>query len=105
MIPVNALVLIGLDLALRDWLHVRLRAVEMLALIAAAGALTYAFNPDAGRIGWAGSVAFTSAALVDWRSFGAARSLAAALERVQRRRRPGGFAGVPAGRRLLASSR
>ena len=73
LIPVNALVLIGLDLALRDWLHVRLRAVEMLALIAAAGALTYVFNPDAGRIGWAGSAAFTSAALVDWAVFSALR--------------------------------
>ena len=31
--PINAFVLIGLDLALRDWLHCRLRAGQMLALI------------------------------------------------------------------------
>jgi uncharacterized PurR-regulated membrane protein YhhQ (DUF165 family) len=67
--PINAFVLIGLDLALRDWLHVRLKAWQMAALIAAAGALTYALNPAAGMIAVASSVAFTSAALVDWATF------------------------------------
>jgi hypothetical protein len=33
--PINAFFLIGLDLALRDWLHVRLRPIQMGALIAA----------------------------------------------------------------------
>lgn len=64
--PVNAFVLIGLDLALRDWLHVRLRAWQMGALICAAGALTYLLNPAAGKIAVASSCAFTVAALVDW---------------------------------------
>ena len=32
--PINAFLLIGLDLALRDWLHVRLRPIQMGALIA-----------------------------------------------------------------------
>lgn len=67
--PVNAFVLIGLDLALRDWLHVRLKAWQMLALIVAAGALTYLLNPAAGKIALASSVAFTAAALVDWATF------------------------------------
>lgn len=67
--PVNAFVLIGLDLALRDWLHVRLKAWQMLALIVAAGAITYALNPTAGKIAVASSVAFTAAALVDWATF------------------------------------
>ena len=67
--PVNAFVLIGLDLALRDWLHVRLRAWQMLALIVAAGVLTYALNPAAGEIAVASSAAFTAAALVDWLTF------------------------------------
>lgn len=67
--PVNAFVLIGLDLALRDWLHVRLRAWQMLALIVAAGALTYLLNPAAGKIAVASSCAFTAAALVDWLTF------------------------------------
>ena len=67
--PLNAFVLIGLDLALRDWLHVRLKAWQMLALIVAAGALTYLLNPAAGKIAVASSVAFTAAALVDWATF------------------------------------
>lgn len=64
--PVNAFVLIGLDLALRDWLHVRLKPVQMLALIVAAGALTYLLNPAAAHIAVASSAAFTAAALADW---------------------------------------
>jgi len=67
--PLNAFVLIGLDLALRDWLHVRLKAWQMLALIVAAGALAYMLNPAAGKIAVASSVAFTAAALVDWAAF------------------------------------
>jgi hypothetical protein len=58
-------VLIGLDLALRDWLHMRLRAWQMLALICASGALTYALNPSAQHIVIASAAAFTLAALVD----------------------------------------
>jgi uncharacterized PurR-regulated membrane protein YhhQ (DUF165 family) len=67
--PINAFLLIGLDLALRDWLHVRLRVWQMGALIAGTGALTYLLNPAAGQIAIASSVAFTAAALVDWTTF------------------------------------
>ena len=48
--PLNAFVLIGLDLALRDWLHMRLRAWQMPALIGASGALTYALNSSAASV-------------------------------------------------------
>ena len=67
--PINAFVLIGLDLALRDWLHVRLRAWQMGALIASTGLLTYALNPAAGMIAVASACAFSAAALVDWATF------------------------------------
>jgi len=67
--PVNAFVLIGLDLALRDWLHVRLKAWQMLALIVSAGTLTYLLNPAAGAIAVSSSAAFTAAALADWLVF------------------------------------
>ena len=67
--PINAFVLIGLDLALRDWLHVRLKVWQMGALIAGTGVLTYLLNPAAGQIAVASSVAFTAAALVDWTAF------------------------------------
>lgn len=66
---INAFLLIGLDLALRDWLHVRLKTWQMGALIASTGALTYLLNPAAGQIAIASSVAFTAAALVDWGVF------------------------------------
>lgn len=67
--PINAFVLIGLDLALRDWLHVRLKAWQMGALIASTGLLTYALNHAAGLIAVASACAFSAAALVDWATF------------------------------------
>ena len=67
--PINAFLLIGLDLALRDWLHVRLRRWQMAALIAATGVLTLLLNPAAGKIAIASAAAFTAAALVDWSVF------------------------------------
>lgn len=67
--PINAFILIGLDLALRDWLHVRLRAWQMGLMIACTGLLTYALNPTAGMIAIASACAFTAAALVDWATF------------------------------------
>lgn len=67
--PINAFVLIGLDLSLRDWLHVRLKTWQMLSLIGASGALTYALNPSAQHIVIASAAAFTLAALVDWQAF------------------------------------
>lgn len=67
--PINAFVLIGLDLALRDWLHMRLKLWQMGALIASTGLLTYALNAAAGQIAVASAVAFTAAAVVDWSVF------------------------------------
>lgn len=67
--PINAFFLIGLDLALRDWLHVRLKAWQMLALILATGLLTYLLNPATGKIAIASACAFTAAAVVDWATF------------------------------------
>jgi len=67
--PINAFILIGLDLALRDWLHMRMKAWQMLALIACSGVITYLLNPAAGMIAIASAIAFTSAAVVDWATF------------------------------------
>lgn len=64
--PINAFLFIGLDLALRDWLHVRLRLWQMSALIASSGVLTYLLNPAGGKIAVASACAFILAALVDW---------------------------------------
>ena len=67
--PINAFFLIGLDLALRDWLHVRLRVWQMGALIGATGLLTYILNPAAQTIAIASAVSFAAAALADWLTF------------------------------------
>ncbi|MBL8381912.1 MAG: VUT family protein [Burkholderiales bacterium] len=67
--PINAFVLIGLDLALRDFLHVRLKAWQMGLLIGATGGLTYVLNPAAGMIAVASACAFSAAALADWATF------------------------------------
>ena len=67
--PINAFLLIGLDLALRDWLHVRLKVWQMGSLIAFTGGLTFILNPAAGQIAVASAAAFTAAALVDWGTF------------------------------------
>ena len=67
--PINAFVLIGLDLTMRDWLHVRMRAWQMVALIACTGLLTCAMNTAAGLIAVASACSFSAAALVDWVTF------------------------------------
>ena len=64
--PINAFLFIGLDLTLRDWLHVRLTKAQMGLLILSASLLTYLLNPDASMIAVASAIAFLLAALVDW---------------------------------------
>lgn len=64
--PLNSFVLIGIDLALRDWLHVRISQARMLVLIVITGGITYALNPSAGQIAAASALSFTAAALADW---------------------------------------
>jgi uncharacterized PurR-regulated membrane protein YhhQ (DUF165 family) len=67
--PINAFFLIGLDLTLRDWLHVRLKTWQMGVLIVGTGALTYLLNPAAGMIAVASAMSFLTAALIDWAIF------------------------------------
>ena len=67
--PINAFFFIGLDLTLRDWLHVRLKTWQMGGLIVGTGALTYLLNPAAGMIAVASSISFLISALVDWAVF------------------------------------
>jgi uncharacterized PurR-regulated membrane protein YhhQ (DUF165 family) len=67
--PILAFVFIGLDLALRDWLHVRISRGQMALLIAGAALLSWALNPSAGQIALASAVAFGAAALTDWLVF------------------------------------
>jgi hypothetical protein len=67
--PINAFVFIGFDLALRDWLQVKLQPIQMGALIAGTGLLTYGLDQSSGMIAIASAVSFTAAALIDWAMF------------------------------------
>jgi uncharacterized PurR-regulated membrane protein YhhQ (DUF165 family) len=69
VMPFVAFALIGMDLALRDWLHIRLKPWHMAALIAGTSVLTFMLNPAAERIAFASAVAFGAAALADWAVF------------------------------------
>ena len=69
VIPLVAFFLIGLDLALRNWLNLRMRPLAMGILILATGVVTYLVNPAARSIAIASAVAFTAAALADWATF------------------------------------
>lgn len=75
--PINAFLLIGLDLSLRDHLHDRWAGrslwPRMLGLIAAAGVISYLLNPAAGQIAIASVLAFCAAAAVDSSVYHAAR--------------------------------
>lgn len=66
---INSFVLIGLDLSLRDKLHESWSnnklTQKMLALILAAGAISYALNPASGQIAIASVVAFCLSMAVD----------------------------------------
>jgi hypothetical protein len=72
--PLNAFVLIGLDLTLRDMLHDSLTRRKMLGLILAGGTITLIANPAAGQVALASAVAFTVSALADWATYARLRA-------------------------------
>ena len=67
--PINAFLLIGLDLTLRDRLHDKWQgknlSLRMGGLILAAGLLSFAINQNAGVIAIASFVAFTVSQMLD----------------------------------------
>lgn len=65
--PINAFILIGLDLSLRDYLHDmwKTQVWRVGVLIGTAGVISFVLNPAAGRIAIASAVAFTVSGLVD----------------------------------------
>jgi uncharacterized PurR-regulated membrane protein YhhQ (DUF165 family) len=67
--PINAFFLIGLDLALRNYLALKMSKFQMAAMIVGTGVISYAVNPATGMIAIASGVAFTLAALADWATF------------------------------------
>jgi hypothetical protein len=72
--PINAFLLIGLDLTLRDVMHDRLTRWQLLGVILAGGAITWAVNPSASHIAIASATAFTVSAATDWLAYTLLRS-------------------------------
>lgn len=64
--PINAFLLIGLDLTLRDVMQSRFTRWQLAGVILAGGALTWLLNPSAAHIAIASAVAFTVSAVCDW---------------------------------------
>jgi hypothetical protein len=75
--PIVGFLLIGLDLAVRDRLHLNWhgRALwgRMLVLIAAAGGISYALNPESASVALASLAAFSVAAIASAVVFQAGR--------------------------------
>ncbi|TCK97105.1 VUT family protein [Paraburkholderia sp. BL9I2N2] len=75
--PINAFLLIGLDLAIRDRLHLdwhgRSLWARMFCLITGAGVVSYMLNPASGVISLASLVAFSAAAITSAVVFQAVR--------------------------------
>jgi hypothetical protein len=75
--PIVGFLLIGLDLAVRDRLHLNWRGralwARMLVLIAAAGGISYVLNPESASVALASLVAFSVAAIASAIVFQAAR--------------------------------
>lgn len=67
--PVNAFLLVGLDLTLRDVMQERLPRWQLFGAVALGGVLTFALNPAALRIALASAAAFTASALADWLAY------------------------------------
>ena len=63
--PINAFVLVGLDMVLRDILHERYGLIRSVILSAVAGVISFAINPAAGIIAIASVVAFVAASVAN----------------------------------------
>src|SRR5215475_5840464 len=63
---IDSVLLIGLDLTLRDVLDERLTRAQLAAVILGGGAITWLANPAANHIAIASATAFILAALADW---------------------------------------
>lgn len=72
--PINAFLLIGLDLTLRDVMHHRLNKGQLLAVVLSGGLLTWLLNPSAATIAIASATAFTVSAFADWATYSLLRS-------------------------------
>jgi hypothetical protein len=67
--PVNAFLLIGLDLTLRDVMQERFNRWQLAGVILLGGAITWGVNPAASFIAIASVMAFVVSAAADWAAY------------------------------------
>lgn len=72
--PINAFILIGLDLTLRDVMQERLSAWSILLVVLLGGLITLIANPAAAHIAIASATAFSLGAAADWAAYSFLRS-------------------------------
>lgn len=72
--PINAFLLIGLDLTLRDLMQERMGRFQIAGVILVGGALTFVLNPSASHIAIASAVAFSVSAIADWAAYSVLRN-------------------------------
>lgn len=72
--PINAFLLIGLDLTLRDVMHDRLTRLQMIGVILTGGLITWVANPTAAHIAIASAAAFSVSAAADWFTYAKLRA-------------------------------
>lgn len=67
--PINAFLLIGLDLTIKDYLQIKMKPVQIMLLIITSGVISFALNPAIGIIAIASVTAFIVSSLVDYGVF------------------------------------
>lgn len=67
--PINAFLLIGLDLTIKDYLQIKMKPAQIMLLIITSGVISYALNPAIGMIAVASVIAFIVSSLVDYGVF------------------------------------
>lgn len=67
--PINAFLLIGLEITVRDLLHERINHLQMIGIVLVAGILSYSINIDTQNIAIASLIAVTVSCLLDYAVF------------------------------------
>ena len=67
--PVNAFLLIGLEITLRDYLHTKLKHSQLVLMVVIGGVLSFVINKDAMNIAIGSSLAVTISCFVDYYLF------------------------------------
>ena len=67
--PINAFLLVGLEITLRDYLHTKLTHIQLVFMVVVGGVLSFIINKDALNIALGSSLAVTISCYVDYYIF------------------------------------